>query len=174
MHVQSAEDRTHAVLMRKCADGVPSHVSSSTDHGSKSRATRGLWDGPRNFEHRSDDGDSTSTGTCLSKLPYHTNGWACGPLRMIERATVPINYGSSVESGFEPGTLRPQGRYLTTRPPRPEEETQIEILVCSKVAASLARQECRIETSLQQVNASFEVTTRRTCSKLATSNSLQT
>ncbi|GBO05487.1 hypothetical protein AVEN_57977-1 [Araneus ventricosus] len=32
----------------------------------------------------------------------------------------PIHCGSSVESGFEPGTLRPQSRDLTTRPPRPE------------------------------------------------------
>ncbi|GBN84389.1 hypothetical protein AVEN_68258-1 [Araneus ventricosus] len=31
----------------------------------------------------------------------------------------PIHGGSSVESGFEPGTLRPQSRDLTTRPPRP-------------------------------------------------------
>ncbi|GBM90285.1 hypothetical protein AVEN_189068-1 [Araneus ventricosus] len=42
-----------------------------------------------------------------------------------------------------------------------------------KLAARLARQECKCETSLQQVNGSFEVTTRRTCSKLAMSNSLQ-
>ncbi|GBM86701.1 hypothetical protein AVEN_222225-1 [Araneus ventricosus] len=63
--------------------------------------------------------------------------------------------------------------------------TQIAILVCSKVAAillckiyklatNLTRQECKPETSLQHVNVSFEVTTRRTCSKLVTSNSLQT
>ncbi|GBM07264.1 hypothetical protein AVEN_187831-1 [Araneus ventricosus] len=31
----------------------------------------------------------------------------------------PQHGGSSVESGFEPGTLRPQSRDLTTRPPRP-------------------------------------------------------
>ncbi|GBL72237.1 hypothetical protein AVEN_115206-1 [Araneus ventricosus] len=41
------------------------------------------------------------------------------PLRMNWRATGPIHGGSSVESGFEPGTLRPQSRDLTTRPPRP-------------------------------------------------------
>ncbi|GBM79402.1 hypothetical protein AVEN_185437-1 [Araneus ventricosus] len=33
---------------------------------------------------------------------------------MIQRATGPIHDGSSTESGFEPGTLRPQGRDLTT------------------------------------------------------------
>ncbi|GBM43002.1 hypothetical protein AVEN_88604-1 [Araneus ventricosus] len=37
------------------------------------------------------------------------------PLRMIWRAAVPIHSGSSVESVFEPGTLRPQGRDTTTR-----------------------------------------------------------
>ncbi|GBL99281.1 hypothetical protein AVEN_177314-1 [Araneus ventricosus] len=56
-----------------------------------------------------------------------------------------------------------------------EEGTQIAILVCSKFAAdlhcnltaNLSRQECKCETSLQQVNASFEVTMGRTCSKFA-------
>ncbi|GBN89193.1 hypothetical protein AVEN_77724-1 [Araneus ventricosus] len=33
----------------------------------------------------------------------------------------PIHGGSSVESGFEPATLRSLGRDLTTRPPRPQE-----------------------------------------------------
>ncbi|GBL57049.1 hypothetical protein AVEN_49044-1, partial [Araneus ventricosus] len=49
----------------------------------------------------------------LSKLPYHTSGKTFGPLHMILRATGPIHYGSSVESGFEPGTLRPRNRDLT-------------------------------------------------------------
>ncbi|GBO04287.1 hypothetical protein AVEN_162775-1 [Araneus ventricosus] len=34
-------------------------------------------------------------------------------------------------------------------------------------SASLTEQECKCETSLQQVNANLEVTMRRTCSKLA-------
>ncbi|GBM68554.1 hypothetical protein AVEN_126749-1, partial [Araneus ventricosus] len=34
----------------------------------------------------------------------------------------PIHGGSSVESGFEPATLRPRGRDLTTRPPRPPDD----------------------------------------------------
>ncbi|GBN34770.1 hypothetical protein AVEN_209528-1 [Araneus ventricosus] len=41
------------------------------------------------------------------------------PLRMIWRATGPIHGGSSMESGFEPGTLWPKSRDLTTRPLRP-------------------------------------------------------
>ncbi|GBM54148.1 hypothetical protein AVEN_202511-1 [Araneus ventricosus] len=38
---------------------------------------------------------------------------------MIWRETGPIHGGSSVESGLEPGALRPQSRDLTTRAPRP-------------------------------------------------------
>ncbi|GBN64098.1 hypothetical protein AVEN_253669-1 [Araneus ventricosus] len=45
----------------------------------------------------------------LSLLPRHTSGRAAGL----------IYCGSSVESGCEPGTRRPQNRDLTTRPPRP-------------------------------------------------------
>ncbi|GBO35581.1 hypothetical protein AVEN_52713-1 [Araneus ventricosus] len=66
---------------------------------------------------------------------------------------------------------RVRGQYLST---------QIAILVCSKLAlqicklaARLTRQECKLERSLKQACRSDEVTTRRTCSKLATSNSLQ-
>ncbi|GBM18410.1 hypothetical protein AVEN_72748-1 [Araneus ventricosus] len=40
-------------------------------------------------------------------------------LGMIYCATGPIHNGFLVESGFEPGTLRPQSRDLTTRPTRP-------------------------------------------------------
>ncbi|GBL94498.1 hypothetical protein AVEN_235598-1 [Araneus ventricosus] len=54
------------------------------------------------------------------------------------------------------------------------DSTQIAILVCSRLAlhicklsANLSRQVCKCETSLQQVNASLEVTIGRTCSKLA-------
>ncbi|GBM61257.1 hypothetical protein AVEN_30559-1 [Araneus ventricosus] len=57
---------------------------------------------------------------------------------------------------------------------KPTDLTQRAILVCSKLAlqicklaASLTRQDCKCETSLQQVNTSFEVTMGRTCSKLA-------
>ncbi|GBN48200.1 hypothetical protein AVEN_156177-1 [Araneus ventricosus] len=52
-----------------------------------------------------------------ASTPHQREGvW---PLRMIWRAAGPIHGGSSGESGFEPGTLRPQSRDLTTRPPRP-------------------------------------------------------
>ncbi|GBM68397.1 hypothetical protein AVEN_210468-1 [Araneus ventricosus] len=37
-------------------------------------------------------------------------------LHMIQRATGPINGGVLVESGFEPGDLRPRSRDLTTCP----------------------------------------------------------
>ncbi|GBM53415.1 hypothetical protein AVEN_73444-1 [Araneus ventricosus] len=61
-----------------------------------------------------------------------------------------------------------------------KESEQIAILVCSKVAAILLcksaslRQECKLETSLKQVNANEIVTTRQTCHKLVMSNSMQT
>ncbi|GBL94655.1 hypothetical protein AVEN_83972-1 [Araneus ventricosus] len=51
--------------------------------------------------------------------------------------------------------------------------TQIAILVCSRLALQISKlsanlsQVCKCETSLQQVNASLEVTIGRTCSKLA-------
>ncbi|GBL84862.1 hypothetical protein AVEN_93884-1 [Araneus ventricosus] len=84
------------------------------------QSTRSLcWGGPRNFEPRSDDEDDARAGTSLSKLPLHARGRAFGPLRMIWRATGPIHEGPSMESGFEPGALRPQSRDLTTRPPCP-------------------------------------------------------
>ncbi|GBM28601.1 hypothetical protein AVEN_72175-1 [Araneus ventricosus] len=52
-----------------------------------------------------------------ASTPHQREGvW---PLRMIWRAAGPIHGGSSVKLGFEPGTLRPQSRGLTTRPPRP-------------------------------------------------------
>ncbi|GBO38894.1 hypothetical protein AVEN_188137-1 [Araneus ventricosus] len=40
-----------------------------------------------------------------SKLPHHTNGKTFDPLHMTERATGLMHDGSSVESGFEAGTL---------------------------------------------------------------------
>ncbi|GBO23936.1 hypothetical protein AVEN_88225-1 [Araneus ventricosus] len=54
----------------------------------------------------------------------------------------------------------------------PNATTQIVILVCSKFALqvcklseNLSRQMCKCETSLQQLNASLEVTIGQTCSK---------
>ncbi|GBO33244.1 hypothetical protein AVEN_258333-1 [Araneus ventricosus] len=43
----------------------------------------------------------------------------------------PIHGGSSVESGFEPGTFRPQSPDLATMPPRPL--LLIENVLCSSV-----------------------------------------
>ncbi|GBO36070.1 hypothetical protein AVEN_69543-1 [Araneus ventricosus] len=42
------------------------------------------------------------------------------------------------------------------------------------LATSLSRQECKLETTLKQVNANELVTTLQTCHKLAASHSLQT
>ncbi|GBL92796.1 hypothetical protein AVEN_4507-1 [Araneus ventricosus] len=69
-----------------------------------------FWDGPR-----SDD----ELKAPLSKLLRHTRGRTFCSLRMIYRATGPIHDGSSVESGFEPRSLRLRGRHLNTKPPRP-------------------------------------------------------
>ncbi|GBN83948.1 hypothetical protein AVEN_246276-1 [Araneus ventricosus] len=63
----------------------------------------------------------------LSKFRHHANGREFGPLSMISDATDPIHDESSVESGFEPGTLRSQCRDLTTRPPRPQLILEIKI-----------------------------------------------
>ncbi|GBN72266.1 hypothetical protein AVEN_161408-1 [Araneus ventricosus] len=50
---------------------------------------------------------------------------------MIERATGPMHGGSSVESGFEPGTLWPRSRDLTTWPPRsrPSRDCSISMII---------------------------------------------
>ncbi|GBL87119.1 hypothetical protein AVEN_218804-1 [Araneus ventricosus] len=86
---------------------------------SRFEAALGLyWDGPRNFEPRSDDERLLQLAP-PSKIPHHTNGRAFGTLRMILRETGPIHVGSLVELGFEPGTFRPQSPDLTTRLPRP-------------------------------------------------------
>ncbi|GBM57493.1 hypothetical protein AVEN_231200-1 [Araneus ventricosus] len=49
------------------------------------------------------------------------------PLCMILRATGPLHGSSPVELVFEPGTLRPKGRDITTRPPRPLNNMENEI-----------------------------------------------
>ncbi|GBO30006.1 hypothetical protein AVEN_161647-1 [Araneus ventricosus] len=51
----------------------------------------------------------------LSKLRTTPTG---GRLATTYDLTARIHGGSSVESGFEPGTLRPLSRDFTTRPPR--------------------------------------------------------
>ncbi|GBM57752.1 hypothetical protein AVEN_50743-1 [Araneus ventricosus] len=67
------------------------------------KATRGVFgDGPRNFEPRSEDDLITS----LSKFSHQTSGRF--PVHQAH-----LHDGSSMESGLEPGTLRP----LTTGHP---------------------------------------------------------
>ncbi|GBM86211.1 hypothetical protein AVEN_239241-1 [Araneus ventricosus] len=70
-----------------------------------------FWNGPQSFEPRSDD---EGGGRWTPELaPERDNVW---PLRMILRATGPKHGGSSMESGFEPGTLRSRSRELSTVP----------------------------------------------------------
>ncbi|GBO16148.1 hypothetical protein AVEN_45744-1, partial [Araneus ventricosus] len=58
-----------------------------------------FWDGPRNVE-------PTPEHHSLQASAPHTSGKTFDPLRMIECATSPIQYRSTVETGFEPGILR--------------------------------------------------------------------
>ncbi|GBM04806.1 hypothetical protein AVEN_20237-1 [Araneus ventricosus] len=80
-------------------------------------ATRELfWDGPHNLEPMART-TSELEPLLQTSMPHQREGvW---PLRMIYGATGSIHGGSSVESSFEPGTLRPQSRDLTTRLQRP-------------------------------------------------------
>ncbi|GBM03980.1 hypothetical protein AVEN_99181-1 [Araneus ventricosus] len=71
-----------------------------------------FWDGPRNFEPRSDGEDDTWANTPLQTSTPHQREdvW---PLRMIQRAAGPIHDGSSVESG---SNLDPSGPKAETLP----------------------------------------------------------
>ncbi|GBL79367.1 hypothetical protein AVEN_92561-1 [Araneus ventricosus] len=53
----------------------------------------------------------------LSKLPYYTSGRIFGPDVFSVHQTR-LCGGSSVESGFVSGAVRPRSRDFTTRPPR--------------------------------------------------------
>ncbi|GBM82022.1 hypothetical protein AVEN_94174-1 [Araneus ventricosus] len=57
--------------------------------------------------------------TTHSKIPHHTFARSFDPLRMIIVQKVVIHGVFSVEYGFEPGTIRPVSRDLTTRPSPP-------------------------------------------------------
>ncbi|GBL91242.1 hypothetical protein AVEN_195128-1 [Araneus ventricosus] len=59
---------------------------------------------------------TTSELAPLFKLPHHTNGGTFD-IDGFNVHQARLHCGSSVESGFEPGTLRPQSRDLLTRPP---------------------------------------------------------
>ncbi|GBM70196.1 hypothetical protein AVEN_20500-1 [Araneus ventricosus] len=83
-------------------------------------ATRGLfWDEPRNFVPRSDDEDDTRAGSPFPNFHAIPKGGRLATMYDL-MCNRPIHGGSSVESGFEPGTLRPQSRDLTTRTQRPQ------------------------------------------------------
>ncbi|GBM33573.1 hypothetical protein AVEN_197323-1 [Araneus ventricosus] len=76
-----------------------------SDHIHTRGATRGLfWDGPRHFEPRSDD---TSAGTPSSNF----NRRIFGPDGFNVHQIL-LHGGSSLESGFESGTLRPEVEIL--------------------------------------------------------------
>ncbi|GBN27730.1 hypothetical protein AVEN_62142-1 [Araneus ventricosus] len=81
-----------------------------------------FWDGPRNFEPQLDDEEDTSVGTSLPMLPHHTNGERLNHVRLSVHQTHKHG-GSSVEMGFETGTLQRRSRDPTTRPPRFPEST---------------------------------------------------
>ncbi|GBM64794.1 hypothetical protein AVEN_10216-1 [Araneus ventricosus] len=57
----------------------------------------------------------------LSKLPHHTNGRTFVTSTHDLTCNRPAYGGSSVQSGFGPGTLRPRSRNLIIRPLRPHD-----------------------------------------------------
>ncbi|GBN04580.1 hypothetical protein AVEN_134603-1 [Araneus ventricosus] len=52
-------------------------------------------------------------------ISHHTTGRTFGSPRYDLACNRPMHDRSSMESGFEPRTLRPQDLHLTIRPPRP-------------------------------------------------------
>ncbi|GBN94134.1 hypothetical protein AVEN_56085-1 [Araneus ventricosus] len=84
-------------------------------------ATQGpFWDGPRNFEPRSDDEDDTELAPPLQTSGPHQleDFWRRGKWRV----PVPLTRQFFDGSGFEPGNLQPRGRNLNTRSPRPQQD----------------------------------------------------
>ncbi|GBN70773.1 hypothetical protein AVEN_84384-1 [Araneus ventricosus] len=87
---------------------------------SRFEATRGLfWDGPRNFEPRSDDEDDTRAGTPSTKFHATPTG---GRLTTTYDLACNRPHTRRIFSGIGSRTLRPQSRDLTTRPPRPQKK----------------------------------------------------
>ncbi|GBM50095.1 hypothetical protein AVEN_223304-1 [Araneus ventricosus] len=79
------------------------------------KATRWLFlKGPRHFEPRSDDEDAPAPSFLAAPAEDVRS-----PAEDLARNRPTIKDGSSVESGFEPGTLRSRSRDLTATPPRP-------------------------------------------------------
>ncbi|GBN56672.1 hypothetical protein AVEN_89906-1, partial [Araneus ventricosus] len=71
---------------------------------------------PRNLEPLSDDEDDT--GAATPSPIVNTTRRLLGP-DIFNVHQTRLHVGSSVESGFEPGSHWSRGRDLTTRPPRP-------------------------------------------------------
>ncbi|GBM60456.1 hypothetical protein AVEN_117969-1 [Araneus ventricosus] len=67
------------------------------------------------------------------QISRHISGRAFRHLRLIRRATDPMHGGSSVESGFEPGTFRLRNRDLTTRSLRPHNNLRSFQQFCSSL-----------------------------------------
>ncbi|GBM29554.1 hypothetical protein AVEN_206396-1 [Araneus ventricosus] len=87
------------------------------------KTTRGLFrDGPRNFEPRSDDEDDTRAGTPSPNFSATPEGGRLATT--YDLAGNRPHGGTSMESGFEPATLRFRCRDLTTRPQRPSREVR--------------------------------------------------
>ncbi|GBO29352.1 hypothetical protein AVEN_149995-1, partial [Araneus ventricosus] len=79
-------------------------------------ATRGLfWDGPRHFGPRSDGEDDTRADTPSPNFRTTSEGGYLATTYDLT-ATGPIHGGSSVESGFEPGSLRLELLPLVVQP----------------------------------------------------------
>ncbi|GBN57661.1 hypothetical protein AVEN_23965-1 [Araneus ventricosus] len=68
-----------------------------------------------NFRATPTGGRLATTYDLVCNRPYATGNRPYPPCMPVG-----IHGGSSVESGFEPATLRSRGRDLTTRPPRPQ------------------------------------------------------
>ncbi|GBL93817.1 hypothetical protein AVEN_153592-1 [Araneus ventricosus] len=85
---------------------------------SRLETTKGVfWDGPGNFEPRSDDETDIIVGTPSPNFPTTPAGKRLTDDVRFNVHQDHIHGGSSVESGFEPGILGPRSRDLTTRPP---------------------------------------------------------
>ncbi|GBM09987.1 hypothetical protein AVEN_23981-1 [Araneus ventricosus] len=71
------------------------------------------------------------------------------PLRMLCHETDPIHIHptgwSSVESGFEPATLRPRSTDLITRPPQPSLEREIRLKCRHSLLTIVQNSQIRLE-----------------------------
>ncbi|GBN31429.1 hypothetical protein AVEN_84786-1 [Araneus ventricosus] len=101
---------------------------------SRFEATRRLFlEGTRNFEPRSDDETTLEIAPPLQTSAPHQREDVWPDRFNVHQ--ICSHGGSSVESGFEPGTLLPQGRDLTTRPPSSYSYLEISPIFPHKTAA---------------------------------------